>query len=67
MGPGKEAQRQILELPNTGMAVTIDVGMYNDLHPWDKKVSVKDWLFGHLTMYLVKTMYLAVLYINPCR
>lgn len=33
----REAQRQILRLPNTGMAVTIDVGMYNDLHPWDKK------------------------------
>lgn len=33
----REAQRQIMDLPNTGMAVTIDVGMYNDLHPWDKK------------------------------
>lgn len=33
----RDAQRQALELPNTGMAVTIDVGMYNDLHPWDKK------------------------------
>lgn len=33
----RDAQRRILEMPNTGMAVTIDVGMYNDLHPWDKK------------------------------
>lgn len=33
----REKQRQVLKLPNTGMAVTIDVGMYNDLHPWDKK------------------------------
>ncbi|MDD4113741.1 MAG: sialate O-acetylesterase [Herbinix sp.] len=33
----REAQRQIMKLPNTGMAVIIDVGMYNDLHPWDKK------------------------------
>ncbi|NLJ96534.1 MAG: sialate O-acetylesterase, partial [Clostridiales bacterium] len=33
----REAQRQVMELPNTGMAVIIDVGMYNDLHPWDKK------------------------------
>lgn len=33
----REAQRQAMKLPNTGMAVTIDVGMYNDLHPWDKK------------------------------
>lgn len=33
----REAQRQVMKIPNTGMAVTIDVGMYNDLHPWDKK------------------------------
>jgi sialate O-acetylesterase len=33
----REAQRQTMEMPNTGMAVIIDVGMYNDLHPWDKK------------------------------
>jgi len=33
----REAQRRVLKVPNTGMAVTIDVGMYNDLHPWDKK------------------------------
>lgn len=47
----REAQRQILELPNTGMAVTIDVGMYNDLHPWDKK-SVGErlalWALNHV-------------------
>lgn len=33
----REIQRQVMDMPNTGMAVTIDVGMYNDLHPWDKK------------------------------
>ena len=33
----REAQRQAMNIPNTGMAVIIDVGMYNDLHPWDKK------------------------------
>lgn len=33
----REAQRQTMKVPNTGMAVIIDVGMYNDLHPWDKK------------------------------
>lgn len=33
----REAQRQVMDVPNTGMAVIIDVGMYNDLHPWDKK------------------------------
>lgn len=33
----REIQRQVMNLPNTGMAVTIDIGMYNDLHPWNKK------------------------------
>lgn len=33
----REAQRHLMDIPNTGMAVIIDVGMYNDLHPWDKK------------------------------
>ncbi|WP_244996395.1 sialate O-acetylesterase [Paenibacillus woosongensis] len=33
----REEQRRSLEVPNTAMAVTIDVGEYNDLHPQDKK------------------------------
>lgn len=33
----REEQRRALAIPNTGMAVTIDVGHYNELHPWDKK------------------------------
>ena len=33
----REEQRKALEVPETGMVVTIDKGMYNDLHPWDKK------------------------------
>lgn len=33
----REAQRQTLSLPNTGMAVTIDIGEWNDIHPFDKK------------------------------
>lgn len=33
----REAQRQVMDLPNTGMSVIIDIGMYNDLHPWNKK------------------------------
>lgn len=33
----REAQRKILSIPNTGMAVTIDVGEWNDLHPLNKK------------------------------
>lgn len=48
----REAQRQVMENPNTGMAVTIDVGMYNDLHPWNKK-SVGE----RLALWALKDMY----------
>jgi sialate O-acetylesterase len=33
----REAQSQTLALPNTGMAVTIDVGNAGDIHPRNKK------------------------------
>lgn len=33
----REAQAKALSLPNTGMAVTIDVGEWNDVHPLNKK------------------------------
>ncbi|MFD2203328.1 sialate O-acetylesterase [Shivajiella indica] len=33
----REAQTQTLELPNTGMAVTIDIGNANDIHPRNKR------------------------------
>ena len=33
----REAQRKTLTVPNTGMAVTIDLGEWNDIHPLDKK------------------------------
>lgn len=33
----REAQRRTLELPNTGMAVTYDLGEWNDIHPLNKK------------------------------
>ena len=33
----REAQRQTLAVPNTGMAVAIDAGEWNDIHPLDKK------------------------------
>ena len=33
----REQQRLCLEIPNTAMAVAIDCGEYNDLHPQDKK------------------------------
>lgn len=34
----REAQREVsLQVPNTGLAVTTDVGEWNDIHPLDKK------------------------------
>ncbi|RYY23252.1 MAG: sialate O-acetylesterase [Sphingobacteriaceae bacterium] len=33
----RESQRQTLSVPNTAMAVTIDVGEWNDIHPLNKK------------------------------
>lgn len=33
----REAQLKTLVVPNTAMAVTIDVGEWNDIHPLDKK------------------------------
>ena len=33
----RDQQRQCLEIPNTAMAVAIDCGEWNDLHPQDKK------------------------------
>ena len=33
----RESQMKALSLPNTGMAVAIDLGEWNDIHPLDKK------------------------------
>jgi sialate O-acetylesterase len=33
----REAQKSALQLPSTGMAVTIDIGEWNDIHPLNKK------------------------------
>jgi sialate O-acetylesterase len=33
----RNVQRETLSLPNTGMAVTIDIGEWNDIHPLNKK------------------------------
>jgi sialate O-acetylesterase len=33
----REAQRHMLNVPNTAMTVTLDIGEYNDLHPQDKQ------------------------------
>lgn len=34
----RDQQRQAMEINNTGMAVALDVGEYNELHPQNKKV-----------------------------
>jgi sialate O-acetylesterase len=36
MAQVREAQRRALALPHTGMAVAIDIGEWNDIHPLDK-------------------------------
>jgi sialate O-acetylesterase len=33
----RDAQRRVLNLPNTGMAVAFDLGEWNDIHPLNKK------------------------------
>ena len=33
----RQSQLESLSMPNTGMAVTIDIGEWNDIHPLDKK------------------------------
>ena len=33
----RNVQRETLGIPNTGMAVTIDIGEWNDIHPLNKK------------------------------
>ncbi|MEO1990364.1 MAG: sialate O-acetylesterase, partial [Pirellulales bacterium] len=36
-GPVREGQRRALRVPNTGMAVIIDIGAENDIHPKNKQ------------------------------
>lgn len=50
----REAQRQALEMPDTGMVVAMDLGEDNDLHPLNKKgvgyrlaMLATDRLYGH--------------------
>lgn len=33
----RDAQRKVMKVPSTGMAITLDAGEYNELHPQDKK------------------------------
>ncbi|MCL6217452.1 sialate O-acetylesterase [Zunongwangia pacifica] len=53
----REAQKEALNLPKTGMAVIIDVGEWNDIHPLNKKtvsdrlaVSAKNVAYGETSV-----------------
>lgn len=48
----REAQTQTLELPKTGMAVTIDIGEADDIHPRNKKdVGLRLWQAARKVAY----------------
>jgi hypothetical protein len=46
------------------MAVTLDIGESNNIHPADKKNVVKDLLFGLLLKIIIKKLFIQVHYIN---
>jgi sialate O-acetylesterase len=48
----REAQLKTLSVPNTGMAITIDLGEWNDVHPLDKKdVGIRSALAAEKVAY----------------
>jgi len=53
----REAQTKTLELPNTGMAVIIDIGEEGDIHPKNKKdVGERLWLQARQVAYQEKLL-----------
>ena len=59
----RDAQKQALSLPNTGMAVTIDIGNPNNIHPTDKQdVGLRLALAADALVYGHKVEYSGPLY-----
>ena len=59
----QEAQTQTLELPNTGMAVTIDIGDAKDIHPRNKQdVGVRLWLAARKAAFGEELVYSGPMY-----
>jgi sialate O-acetylesterase len=59
----REAQTATLSLPNTGMAVTMDIGESNDIHPRNKQdVGARLAAIALNNLYGVKTEYSGPLY-----
>ena len=59
----REAQLNALELPNTGMAVAIDLGVWNDIHPLTKKdVAKRLALTAYKKVYHEENIVLSPLY-----
>lgn len=48
----RDAQRRIMSVPGTGMAITLDAGEYNELHPQDKKT-----IGNRLALWALKQIY----------
>lgn len=59
----REAQTQTLSTPHTGMAVTIDIGNADDIHPKDKQdVGARLWLAARKVSYNEKLVYSGPVY-----
>lgn len=54
----RDQQRRVLELPHTGLAVTIDLGEWNDIHPLNKgDVAYRSLLAARRLVYGEKIMH----------